>query len=316
MKTKKKIKVETKQPDSREIAERIIEASQVKNFIEVQVIDGPQFTYEYRDYTDESKTILQEFEKFIQVGTFQVTCHITQDQIKDLKDKHNIDATVMINDALINEAAIAIAKHTNASIGEIARNNYLKNYTSIDKLKDWAYKFSNKFRFKKNAVGNRISVEYTKKLKVNNVDDLLTAIITESNKIGLNGKLGYGNFAICSVKTGCALQIHSEYTILEKQKLASCAGMPYPIGTIAGITIYVDPYMLYGDTNIYIGCKTQLKYPGIKLFIYANEIESILQVEGVGVPKMVFKIRYALTSVGESANLLYRKIEYEDKFLV
>lgn len=307
------IKEETKQPDSRTMVEKIIELSQVKNFVEVQVIDLPNYSYEYLDYADASKNNVKEFEKFIQTGTFQVSCSVTQDQITKLDDDWNIDVKSMVNNALINEAAMGISRHTATQIGEIARKNYLKDYTSIDKVKDWAYKFSNKFRFKKNTIGSRIAVEYKKKIKVDNVNDLLNAIIEESNKISLNGKLGYGNFAICSVKTGCSLQMHSKYIVIsEKQELKSSAGMPYPIGMIAGITIYVDPYMLYSDTNVYIGCKTELKYPGIKLFIYAYGTESVLQVEGVGAPKMIFRIRYALTSVGESANLLYKKIEYKD----
>lgn len=311
------IKEETKQPDSRTMVEKIIELSQVKNFIEVQVIELPLYAYDYMDYINEEKTIFKNFNKFIQTGTFQVSCSVTQDQITKLDDDWNIDVKDMINTALTHEAAANISKHVASSIGKIAHENYLKDYTSIDRLKDWAYKFSNKFRFKKTDPGSKIpyinAKEYKKKIKVDNVKDLLNAIVKESNTIDFNGKLGYGNFAICSVKTGCSLQMHSEYTVIsEKQELKSSAGMPYPIGMIAGITIYVDPYMLYADTNVYIGCKTQLKYPGIKLFIYVYGTESVLQVEGVGAPKMIFRIRYALVPVGESANHLYRKIEYKE----
>jgi len=315
-KTKKvvtpEIEEETKQPNSKEIVEKIIELSPLKDFIEVQIIDLPQYTYGYFDWTNKEKTNLTEVKQDIQTETFEVSCSVTQDQITKLEDDFDIDVNVMVKNALMHEAAIGISKSTVAQIGKIAEKNYLSDYTSVDKVKDWAYKFSNKFRFKKNLLGSRIDVEYKKKIKVNNVKDLLNAIIEESNKINFNGKFGYGNFAICSVKTGCSLQMHSEYTVIsEKQELKSSNGMPYPIGMIAGITIYVDPYMLYGDTNVYIGCKTPAKYPGLKLFIYAYGIESVLQVEGIGAPKMIFKIRYVLTPVGDSANHLYRKIEYK-----
>jgi hypothetical protein len=89
-------------------------------------------------------------------------------------------------------------------------------------------------------------------------------------------------------------------------------GTPYAIGTIAGITIFVDPNMLYSDTNVYIGCKMPERYPGIKLFVYPQGIESTLQTEGVGTPKMVFKINYALVEVGESSKHMYRKFQYKD----
>jgi hypothetical protein len=129
--------------------------------------------------------------------------------------------------------------------------------------------------------------------------------------------LGYGNFAVCSVKTGTALQMASDYAMAPASipgdgTMSSAYGLPYPVGTVAGMTIYIDPYMLFCDTNVYIGCKTPFKYPGIKLFIFADGITNEMVVTGVGAPKMILKVRYALTPVGESANLLYRKIEYQD----
>jgi hypothetical protein len=55
-----------------------------------------------------------------------------------------------------------------------------------------------------------------------------------------------------------------------------------------------------------------IKYPGLKLFVYPGGIESTLQTEVTGAPKMVFKIRYALVEVGESCKHMYRKFQYKD----
>ena len=205
-----------------------------------------------------------------------------------------------------------------ATVEKIAQENYLNDYTLGDTFKAWAYNYLNKFRFKKNALGKRIRVEYQKKIKIDNIKDLMKAILAESNRIGLESKLGYGNFfVVCSVKTGLALQMHSEYTMAPipgDGTFSPTYGMPYSIGKIAGMTIYVDPYMLFQDTNVYIGCKTPFKYPGIKIFFFADGITNEMVVKGIGAPKMILKVRYALVPVGESANLLYRKIEYQDKF--
>lgn len=61
-------KEETKQPNLTAIAEKIVELSNVKNFIEVIVIDSPKYTYEYIDFVDEEKQVLKGLEQPVEVG--------------------------------------------------------------------------------------------------------------------------------------------------------------------------------------------------------------------------------------------------------
>lgn len=307
------VKEESK-PAQNLIVERIIKLSNVENFIEVQVIDSPTYIYEYLDFVDKEKQILKGLEKPIQVGEFRVACHVTQDQVDHIQKEFGIDVNALINDALINESAMSIAKHVMARIGNVGRINELEDYTPIDKAKNLMYKFANAFRPKNKLIHEKIKVNYQKKIKVKNFKDILAEMLRESNKIGIKGKLGFANFAVCNCKTGAILQDHATYTFAPKEeKFKPSTGTPFAIGTIAGITIFVDPNMLYSDTNVYIGCKMPERYPGIKLFVYPQGIESTLQTEGVGAPKMVFKIQYALVEVGESCKHIYRKFQYKDK---
>jgi hypothetical protein len=304
-----------KEFNSQVFAKAIIEKSRITDFIEVNFIDNPTHRYEYVDWDDKTEHTLKGLEQFIQVGEFQVAVHVTQDQIQSLEGDWGIDVKAMIQSVMVNEAATSMAKHTMARIGKIARENYIAAYTTTDKLKAKAYEFANKFRFKKSPFGERIKVEYKKKIKVDNVKDLLKAILAESNKILKDSKLSYGNFAVCSIKTGTILQMASEFAMAPipgDGTFSSSYGMPYAIGKIAGMTIYVDPYMLYADTNVYIGCKTQYKYPGIKLFMYDYGVTEEMVTTGVGAPKMRLKVRYALVECGKTAQSLYRKIEYQD----
>ena len=75
-------------------------------------------------------------------------------------------------------------------------------------------------------------------------------------------------------------------------------GALYPIGTIAGITVYVDPNMGYNDTRVCVGRKGADEEPGLKFMPYlmAESIQTI--AEGTMAPKIAVKSRYALVEAG------------------
>jgi hypothetical protein len=75
-------------------------------------------------------------------------------------------------------------------------------------------------------------------------------------------------------------------------------GALYPLGTLAGMTIYVDPNMKYEDTRILVGRKGADEEPGLKFMPYlmAESIQTI--AEGTMAPKIAVKSRYALVEAG------------------
>ena len=54
---------------------------------------------------------LQVFTKFVQVGTYQVSVSVTQEQIQDLNKQWGIDVIAMVENAGINEISQSINKH-------------------------------------------------------------------------------------------------------------------------------------------------------------------------------------------------------------
>jgi hypothetical protein len=75
-------------------------------------------------------------------------------------------------------------------------------------------------------------------------------------------------------------------------------GALYPLGTLAGLTIYIDPNMDYSDTRILVGRKGADEEPGLKFMPYlmAESIQTI--AEGTMSPKIAVKSRYALVEAG------------------
>jgi hypothetical protein len=280
------------------MAEAIVDLSQLNKFTDVVMIDSPLYEASYLDITNDGGKILtiKPMKKVIQVGTSQISVSVTQKQIQEINTKYEIDTTEMLKRALINEAAQNLLKQYISRIKNISNDNYLKEYTKWDNFKVWIYKLFNK--------------KYIKKVKIKNIRDLLNSITKESNKIAHDSKWGHGNFAICNTKTSTALMSLSQYSRKVEIETTLSNGMIYEFGSIAGITFYVDPYMLWTDNNIYIGRKSRFNEPGIKAFF--KDCEVTMQETGLGAPKLLMKMRYAIADIGESSKHMYRKIEYKD----
>ena len=303
MKKIKKVSESNETVDLEEMNKKVLEISKIDNFCEIQRINEPTFEISYLDIKDCKVLTIKQMKEYVCVESHQICVSVTQEQVTSLKEKWNIDVLAMVKNAIVQEAGMQLTKQYINKISEISNKNYLAEYTMWDKFKVYLYKI-----FKK---------EYKKKIIVKGVKDLLTKILSESNKIASMGRFSYGNFAICNLKTGLALQHLSEYTYANPDSTPTYGNI-YPIGTIAGITIYVDPNMLYTDTNVYIGRKIKNNEPGVKLFFKDSEMSKVI-TQGLGAPKIEFRLRYTITSLGEATKYQYRKIEYKDdpkKFLV
>jgi hypothetical protein len=76
------------------------------------------------------------------------------------------------------------------------------------------------------------------------------------------------------------------------------AGSIYPLGSVAGINIYTDPSISFGDLNVLVGRKGDGNGPGLVFMPYlmAESVQAI--VEGTMAPKVAVKSRYALVEAG------------------
>ena len=85
------------------------------------------------------------------------------------------------------------------------------------------------------------------------------------------------------------------------------AGSIYPLGSIAGINVYTDPSVAFGDLNVLVGRKGDGNGPGLVFMPYlmAESVQAI--VEGTMAPKVAVKSRYALVEAG-----FHPQTQYED----
>jgi hypothetical protein len=263
---------------------------------------------------------LQLFTKFVQVGTYQVSVSVTQEQIQDLNKQWGIDVIAMVENAGINEISQSINKHILSRLFGLGWLNHINannveginlnmNCTSTGALTSAAYaypsgvaepaEFSNAsmvipgFATYASVVGATFENQDTM------IKRVMANILAAGNVIMQRGRRGPANFIVTNLKIATALQTNAQYTFSPiANTFNQNNGSLYPLGTIAGMTLYVDPNMIYSDTRCLVGRKGASDEPGVVFCPYLMAESVKLITEGTGAPKVIIKTRYALVDAG------------------
>jgi hypothetical protein len=135
---------------------------------------------------------------------------------------------------------------------------------------------------------------------------ILTKILAASNLISTRGRRGPATFAVCSGQMATALQDVAGFVPYPLSNTVNQAGGSlYPIGAIAGVTVYVDPNMSWEDFRIACGRKGDGNSPGLVFMPYlmAESVETI--AEGTMAPKIAVKSRFTLVDAGFHPETMY-----------
>lgn len=124
-------------------------------------------------------------------------------------------------------------------------------------------------------------------------------ILLASNWIQQRGRYGAGTFVVTNITIASALQSNAHYTFSPiDNNINQNAGQLYPLGTMCGMTIYVDPLMGGYDNRVLVGRKGGKDEPGVYFcpYVLADVVRIIS--EGTMAPKLMIKSRYALVDAG------------------
>jgi hypothetical protein len=252
---------------------------------------------------------LSTFTKFVEAETFQVAASVTTEQIQDLNKQFGIDVISMIENALVNEVSQAINKHILARAFALGWSNHTQFYNVEGQLLNLNLIISG-------AVGTTLS--YVNKsdaaqslpIPAGPVSGgyenqstlqrrLYSRILAAANVVANRGRRGPANFIVTNASIASALQDISQFTFAPfTNTLTQNNGTLYPVGSLAGMTVYVDQNMRYDDTRVLVGRKGGDDEPGLKFMPYmmAESIQTIS--EGTMSPKIAVKSRYALVEAG------------------
>ena len=258
---------------------------------------------------------LSTFTKFVEAETFQVAASVTTEQIQDLNKQFGIDVISMIENALVNEVSQAINKHILARAFALGWSNHVQ-FNNVDgqnlnlNLSTSASAATLAYVGKENT---GVSLAVPGQIATNNFENqstlqrrLFSRILAAANVVANRGRRGPANFIVTNSQIASALQDISQFTFAPfSNTLTQNNGTLYPVGSLAGMTVYVDQNMNYSDTRILVGRKGGDDEPGLKFMPYmmAESIQTIS--EGTMSPKIAVKSRYALVEAGFLPETMY-----------
>lgn len=267
---------------------------------------------------------LRAYTKFVEAKTFQVAAAVTTEQIQDLNKQYGIDVVSMVENALVNELSQAINKNILArafalgwlnNYGMVAAEGVSLNTTLDPGLTasasasyitpDGTSKTVTVAGFSGFASSGGVSNEnlYTVQRRI------LSKILAAGNVVAQRGRRGPANFIVTNLQLASAIMDNAQFTAAPlTNAINQNNGSLYPVGTIAGMTLYVDPNMKYSDTRVLVGRKGADEEPGLKFMPYmmAESIQTI--AEGTMAPKIAVKSRFALVEAGQLPETQYYTI--------
>jgi len=259
---------------------------------------------------------LSTFTKFVEAETFQVAASVTTEQIQDLNKQFGIDVISMIENALVNEVSQAINKHILSRAFALGWSNHTQfnnvqnQNLNLNLVLGGGTGTTSSYINKSDA---NVSMPIPAGPATSSYENLSTLqrrlysrILAAANVVANQGRRGPANFLVTNAAIASALQDISQFTFAPfTNTLTQNNGTLYPVGSLAGMTVYVDQNMSYNDTRVCVGRKGGDDEPGLKFMPYmmAESIQTIS--EGTMSPKIAVKSRYALVEAGMLPETLY-----------
>lgn len=264
---------------------------------------------------------MKVYTKFIEAKTYQVAASVTTEQIQDLNKQYGIDVVSMVENALVNDISQAINKTILSkafALGWLNNSQALAaEGINLNVALDPAYTTANVTAtaigpdpaagaisltvpvfssFGTNATENQYTIQRR----------ILSKVLAAGNVVAQRGRRGPANFIVTNLQLGAAIQDNAQFQQAPiSNTINQNNGSLYPVGTIAGMTLYIDPNMKYNDNRVLVGRKGGDSDPGLKFMPYlmAESIQTIS--EGTMSPKIAVKSRFALVEAGQLPQTQY-----------
>ena len=266
---------------------------------------------------------LRLFSKWIQMGSYEVTATVTRQQLQDLP-LYGVDAVSKVMEACQNEITQSInariLEHvfalgvTNAIQMKARQNADFNLYMGTAASKDLSA-FGVKPFMDINGIDQTAQFKGIKNAEVNSSAEntytrqrrISSRILAAANLIQVTGRRGRANWVVTNAQVATALQDCSGYVVAPMVNTFSQDGSKdlYQAGTLAGIKVYVDPYMDWDDCRICVGRKGNGNEPGVIFMPYILADTVSITAEGTMAPKMLVNSRYAIADAGFFPEKMY-----------
>lgn len=256
------------------------------------------------------------YSKLVQMGSIEVTGTVTRQQLQDMP-LYGVDVIGKVLEAMQNELSQHINKDiltrlfklgvTNALEIFEAQGANLNLFVAADPGVKSGYipagtmigiddaDHSNDFGPLPNAHIASVAENITTFQR-----RIMSRVLAASNLIAQVGRRGRANWVVTNTQIVSALQDAANFVVAPMVNTLTQDGSQslYFAGSLAGLNIYVDPYMSWDDTRVLVGKKGDGNCPGVIFmpYILADSIQTT--VEGTMAPKLLLNSRYAVVDAG------------------
>lgn len=259
------------------------------------------------------------FTKLVQMGSYEVTGSVTRQQLQDMP-LYGVDVIGKVLEAMQNEISQAINNRILDRLFKLGVTNakVQKEYQGVDlnlffgttaDAKKALKEFPAASKFigidEQNAAENWGDIaNATKNTAAENVYThqrrIMSRVLAAANVITNVSRFGRPNFVVTNTKILSALQDCAGFVVAPMTNTLTQDGSNslYFAGSIAGLNLYVDPYMTWDDTRVLVGRKGDGNTPGVVFmpYILADTVQTI--VEGTMAPKLLVNSRFAIVDAG------------------
>lgn len=265
------------------------------------------------ELTSDNLMGLSLFNKSVAAETYQVAAAVTREQVQDLK-QFGIDAVAQVEAVLVNELTQSINKLILQRIFRLGTSN-AQNLLAVDGTNLNLFVADSgtlSISLGTNTEGAAVSIT-TAASEPTNGDNggtlqrkILSRILAASNIVAIRGRRGAANFAVTNGQIATAIQDIAGFTPYPlANTINQSGGSLYPVGSVAGVTIYVDPNMAWPDTRITVGRKGDGNSPGLVFMPYLMAESAQTIAEGTMAPKIAVKSRFTLVDAGFHPETMY-----------
>ncbi len=264
------------------------------------------------------------FTRLVQMGSFEVTGAVTRQQLQDMP-LYGVDVVGKVLEAMQNN----ISQHINNRILDrvfklgVENAKTQKDYQNVDlnlyfgattsTSKNLSSFAAAKYMVDLNDVSAAAADGWAKSWSVKNGTQntsaenlhthqrrIMSRCLAAANLIANVSRFGRGQWIVTNTQILSALQDCAGFVVAPMTNTLTQDGSNslYFAGSIAGLQVYVDPYMTWDDTRVCVGRKSDGSTPGVIFmpYILADTVQVV--AEGTMAPKLLVNSRFAIVDAG------------------
>lgn len=256
------------------------------------------------------------FSKMVQMGSYEVTGTVTRQQLQDMP-LYGIDVIGKVLESMQNQISQSINNRILDRIFKLGVTNAKtqKDYQGVDLN---LYFSNNSTAVPMSSITRKYVDIHDNPLDtwmvtpVTNTNSqiessliyaqrrIMSRLLAAANLIASVSRRGRGQFAVTNAHVLSALQDNAAFVVAPMTNTLTQNGQNslYFAGSVAGLNLYVDPYMTWDDNRVCVGRKSNGKEPGVIFmpYILADTVQTI--AEGTMAPKLLVNSRFAIVDAG------------------